>query len=66
MSRKLKIFLAGLFVTGWLFFIGPSYAWATDQGGQEQVVVSPAQQAVNDALTVATTEVGQATSAVTP
>ena len=63
MSRKLKIFLAGLFVTGWLFFIGPSYAWATDQGGQEQVVVSPAQQAVNDALTVATTEVGQATAA---
>ena len=63
MRRKLKLFLAGLFVTGWLFFIGPSYAWATDNGGQEQVVVSPAQQAVNDAITTATTEVGQATTA---
>jgi hypothetical protein len=63
LSRKLKYFLASLFVTGWLFFIGPSYAWATDNGGQEQVVVSPAQQAVNDAITTATTEVGQATTA---
>ena len=63
MSRKLKYFLASLFVTGWLFFIGPSYAWATDNGGQEQVVVSPAQQAVNTALGVATTEVQQAISA---
>ena len=59
----MKYFLASLFVTGWLFFIGPSYAWATDNGGQEQVVVSPAQQAVNDAITTATTEVGQATTA---
>jgi len=63
LTRKLKYFLASLFVTGWLFFIGPSYAWATDNGGQEQVVVSPAQQAVNDAITTATTEVGQATTA---
>jgi hypothetical protein len=63
LSRKLKYFLASLFVTGWLFFIGPSYAWATDNGGQEQVVVSPAQQAVNTALGVATTEVQQAISA---
>ena len=63
MRRKLKLFLAGLFVTGWLFFIGPSYAWATDNGGQEQVVVSPAQQAVNTALGIATTEVQQAISA---
>ena len=63
MSRKLKYFLASLFVTGWLFFIGPSYAWATDNGGQEQVVVSPAQQAVNTALGVATTEVQQAIAA---
>ena len=63
LRRKLKLFLAGLFVTGWLFFIGPSYAWATEQGGQEQVVVSPAQQAVNDAITTATTEVGQANTA---
>ena len=63
MSRKLKYFLASLFVTGWLFFIGPSYAWATDNGGQEQVVVSPAQQAVNSALGTATTEVQQAIDA---
>ena len=63
MSRKLKYFLTSLFITGWLFFIGPSYAWATDQGGQEQVVVSPAQQAVNTAIATATTEVQQAISA---
>jgi hypothetical protein len=63
LSRKLKYFLASLFVTGWLFFIGPSYAWATDNVGQEQVVVSPAQQAVNTALGVATTEVQQAIAA---
>jgi hypothetical protein len=63
LSRKLKYFLASLFVTGWLFFIGPSYAWATDNSGQEQVVVSPAQQAVNTALGVATTEVQQAVAA---
>jgi hypothetical protein len=63
LHRKLKLFLASLFVTGWLFFIGPSYAWATDNGGQEQVVVSPAQQAVNTALGVATTEVQQAITA---
>ena len=63
MSRKFKYFLASLFVTGWLFFIGPSYAWATDTGGQEQVVVSPAQQAVNQALATANTEVQQAIAA---
>ena len=63
MSRKLKYFLASLFVTGWLFFIGPSYAWATEQGGQEQVIVSPAQQAVNNALGIANTEVQQAIAA---
>ena len=63
MSRKLKLFVAGLFVTGWLFFIGPSYAWATEQGGQEQVIVSPAQQAVNAAISTATTEVQQAINA---
>jgi polyhydroxyalkanoate synthesis regulator phasin len=60
LTRKLQYFLTSLFIVGWLFFIGPSYAWATDQGGQEQVVVSPAQQAVNDALATATTEVAQA------
>jgi hypothetical protein len=63
LTRKLKYFLASLFVTGWLFFIGPSYAWATDNGGQEQVVVSPAQQAVDSALAIATTEVQQSVAA---
>ena len=63
MHRKLKLFLASLFVTGWLFFIGPSYAWATDSSGQEQVVVSPAQQAVDTALATAATEVQQAIAA---
>ena len=63
MSRKLKLLLASLFVTGWLFFIGPSYAWATGDSSQEQVVVSPAQQAVNTALATATTEVQQAIAA---
>ena len=63
MSRKLKYFLASLFVTGWLFFIGPSYAWATDESNQEQVIISPAQQAVNTAIATATTEVQQAIAA---
>jgi len=63
LSRKFKYFLASLFLTGWLFFIGPSYAQATGGGGQEQVVVSPAQQAVNTALATATTEVQQAIAA---
>jgi len=63
LSRKIKLFLASLFVTGWLFFIGPSYAWATDESNQEQVVISPAQQAVNEALATATTEVQQAIAA---
>jgi hypothetical protein len=57
------LFFAGLFVTGWLFFIGPSYAWATENNNQEQVVVSPAQQAVNTALGTATTAVQEAIDA---
>ena len=44
-------------------FTGQSIAYATDGSGQEQVVVSPAQQAVNDALASATTEVSQAVNA---
>ena len=63
MHRKLKLLLASLFVTGWLFFIGPSYAWATGDSNQEQVIVSPAQQAVNTAISTATTEVQQAIAA---
>lgn len=63
LSRKIRLLLASLVVTGWLFFVGPTYAWATEDNGQEQVVVSPAQQAVNTALATATTEVQQAVSA---
>jgi len=63
LKRKLKLFIAGLFVTGWLFFVGPSYAHATENINQEQVVVSPAQQAVNTAIATATTEVQQAIAA---
>ena len=63
MKRKLKLFIAGLFVTGWLFFVGPSYAYATENINQEQVVISPAQQAVNTAIATATTEVQQAIAA---
>ena len=44
-------------------FTGQSSAYATDGSGQEQVVVSPAQQAVNDALAAAATEVQQAANA---
>ncbi len=43
MSRKFKYFLASLFVMGWLFFIGPSYAQATENNSSEQVIVSPDQ-----------------------
>jgi hypothetical protein len=63
LKRKLKLFIAGLFVTGWLFFVGPSYAYATENINQEQVVISPAQQAVNTAIATATTEVQQAIAA---
>jgi polyhydroxyalkanoate synthesis regulator phasin len=50
-------------VLGWLTLSIPDNAHATDTGGSEQVVVSPAQQAVNTALSTATTEVQQAISA---
>jgi hypothetical protein len=50
-------------VLGWLTLSIPDNASATDTGGSEQVVVSPAQQAVNTALGVATTEVQQAIDA---
>ena len=65
LSRKIRLLLASLVVTGWLFFVGPTYAWATEDGSQEQVVISPAQQAVNSALATATTEVQQAINATT-
>jgi hypothetical protein len=61
LKRKLLIgFGVGLCVT--VFGImAPDRAHATEN--QEQVVVSPAQQAVNSALATATTEVQQATTA---
>jgi hypothetical protein len=58
--RLLLAFGVGLCVT--IFGImAPDRAGATEN--QEQVVVSPAQQAVNDALVTATTEVQQANTA---
>jgi hypothetical protein len=61
LKRKLLIgFGVGLCVT--VFGImAPDHAGATEN--QEQVVVSPAQQAVNSAIATATTEVQQATTA---
>jgi hypothetical protein len=55
--------LLGAFVSGWLFLVAPTVAYGTDTGGSEQVIVSPAQQAVNNALETATTEVQQAIDA---
>ena len=63
MTRKAKLLLFSLIVLGWLSFSVPDYANATGDGSQEQVVVSPAQQAVNSALGTATTEVQQAINA---
>jgi len=36
-------------VSGWLFLVAPTIVYANETGGSEQVVVSPAQQAVNTA-----------------
>ncbi len=63
MTRRAKLLLFSLIVLGWLSFSVPDYAHATGENGQEQVVVSPAQQAVNTALATATTEVQQAIDA---
>ena len=52
----------GLFVTVYSL-MAPQYAFAEGESGSEQVVVSPAQQAVNTALATATTEVQQAIAA---
>jgi len=50
---------------GWFFILGPSLAYADDPipAAPEQVVVSPAQQAVNTALSTAVIEVTQAAQA---
>lgn len=50
-------------MSGWLFLVAPTIVYANETGGSEQVVVSPAQQAVNTALATATTEVQQAVDA---
>jgi hypothetical protein len=63
LTRKAKLLLFSLIVLGWLSFSVPEYAHASGDGSQEQVVVSPAQQAVNLALGTATTEVQQAIDA---
>ncbi len=63
MTRKIRLFLLGALVSGWLFLVAPTIVYANETGGSEQVVVSPAQQAVNTALETATTEVQQAVDA---
>ena len=61
MTRKIKYFLTSLFIIGWLFLFSPNFANANEPPApSEQVVVSPAQQAVNTAIATATTEVAQA------
>jgi hypothetical protein len=65
-----KLLLSGVLVTGWLF-LSPQQAFAADPAPApaEQVVLSPAHQAVLDALATANTEVNQAlaaSSAATP
>ena len=64
MTRKLKYFLTSLFIIGWLFLFSPNFANANEPPApSEQVVVSPAQQAVNTAIATATIEVAQAAAA---
>jgi hypothetical protein len=65
LTGKIKLFLLGAFFSGWLFLVGPTVAYGNETGGSEQVIVSPQQQAVNSALSTATTEVQQAINATT-
>ena len=58
-----RVFIGSLFISALIFVVGQDVAYATDGTSQEQVVVSPQQQAVNDALALATTEVQQAAAA---
>ena len=61
---KIRLLASSLFVVGWLFLFGPSVAYAEDvPPPAEQVVVSPAQVAVNTAIATATVEVAQAAQA---
>jgi len=64
LTRRAKYLLTSLIVVGWLFIFGPTSSYADEPPAPaEQVVVSPAQQAVNTALATATTEVQQAIAA---
>ena len=63
MTRKIKFLLLGAFISGWLFLVSPTFAYAEGTTSSEQVIISPAQQAVNTALGTATTEVQQAIDA---
>jgi hypothetical protein len=60
-KRKIFIILGSALCITVFGIMAPDHAKATDN--QDQVVVSPAQQAVNSALTTATTEVQQAITA---
>jgi hypothetical protein len=61
LTRRVKYLLSSLIVVGWLFIFGPTTSYAEEPPApSEQVVVSPAQQAVNEALATANTEVQQA------
>jgi len=61
LTRRAKYLLTSLFVAGWLFIFGPTNSYAEEPPApSEQVVVSPAQQAVNETLATATVEVQQA------
>jgi len=64
LKKQLFLYFAAVLLTTILsLFISSENVYATDNGGSEQVVVSPAQQAVNTALATATTEVQQAITA---
>jgi hypothetical protein len=64
LTRKIKFIIAALFTTGLLFILPSNRAHADNiPNASEQVIVSPAQQAVNTALSTATIEVAQAVAA---
>ena len=53
----------GILVALWLIFTPSDFAHAEGTASQEQVIISPAQQAVNTAIGIANTEVQQAITA---
>ena len=58
-----RVFIGSLFISALIFVVGQDAAYATGDPGQEQVVVSAQQQAVNVALASAASEVQQAIDA---